>query len=185
MTGSGNNTYLVIGSDRSGVLIDAGVGHPLHQAELARALQAHDARLARVLVTHGHADHSSGAGQLASNYPGVRVQKFPSAEMDTDADIAWEPLHDGEEILIGDLAERILSMTNLRVTIASKQAPNDPIERRCPDLSRARALLGFEPRVGLDEGLRLTLAWYARSLELEPRDWGRLGLSTASSTEAS
>jgi UDP-glucuronate decarboxylase len=93
--------------------------------------------------------------------------------------------NDGEEILIGDLAERILSLANLRVTIAPTQAPNDPIERRCPDLSRARALLGFEPRVGLDEGLRLTLAWYARSLGLEPRNWGRLGLSTASSTEAS
>src|SRR5688572_20482367 len=102
MTGSGNNTYLVIGSDRSSVLIDAGVGHPQHQAELAGALDVHGARLARVLVTHGHADHSSGAGRLASNYPGVRFQKFPSAEMDTDSDIAWEPLRDGEEIPIGD-----------------------------------------------------------------------------------
>jgi endoribonuclease LACTB2 len=102
MTGSGNNTYLVIGSDRSSVLIDAGVGHARHQAELDKALDVHGARLARVLLTHGHADHSSGAGLLASNYPGVRVQKFPSVEMDTDADIAWEPLHDGEEIPIGD-----------------------------------------------------------------------------------
>ena len=102
MTGSGNNTYLVIGSDRSSVLIDAGVGHALHQAELARALDVHGARLARVLITHGHADHSSGAGQIAVNYPGVHVQKFPSAEMDSGADVAWEPLHDGEEIAVGD-----------------------------------------------------------------------------------
>jgi UDP-glucose 4-epimerase/UDP-glucuronate decarboxylase len=83
--------------------------------------------------------------------------------------------NDGEEILIGDLAERILALANLRVRIAPTEAANDPIERRCPDLSRARALLGFEPRVGLDEGLRLTLDWYARSLELHPPEPGRAG----------
>ena len=71
MTGSGNNTYLVIGSDRTSVLIDAGVGHPLHQAELAHALDVHGVRLTRVLLTHGHADHASGAGEIAAKYPGL------------------------------------------------------------------------------------------------------------------
>jgi UDP-glucose 4-epimerase/UDP-glucuronate decarboxylase len=68
--------------------------------------------------------------------------------------------NDREEVVIGDLAERILALANLRVDIAPKQAANDPIERRLPDLSRARSLLAFDPRVGLDEGLRLTLDWY-------------------------
>jgi glyoxylase-like metal-dependent hydrolase (beta-lactamase superfamily II) len=102
MTGSGNNTYLVIGSDRTSVLIDAGVGHPLHQAELAHALDVHGVRLTRVLLTHGHADHASGAGEIAAKYPGVRVQKFPSAEMDTELSAASEPLHDGQTIPVGD-----------------------------------------------------------------------------------
>ena len=102
MTGSGNNTYLVIGSDRSSVLIDAGVGHPLHLAELERALDLHGGRLARVLLTHGHGDHASGARHLIANYPGLRVQKFPAAEMDGDSDGGWEPLHDAEAIAIGD-----------------------------------------------------------------------------------
>lgn len=70
--------------------------------------------------------------------------------------------NDREEVLIGDLAERILALANLKVTIKREQAANDPIERRCPDLSRARALLDFEPRVLLDEGLKLTLTWYAK-----------------------
>jgi UDP-glucuronate decarboxylase len=72
--------------------------------------------------------------------------------------------NDLEEVVIRDLAERILALANLQVSIAPKQAANDPIERRCPDLNRARALLDFEPQVGLDEGLRLTLAWYAEEL---------------------
>jgi nucleoside-diphosphate-sugar epimerase len=72
--------------------------------------------------------------------------------------------NDREEVVIKDLAKRILALANLQVSIAPEQAANDPIERRCPDLTRARALLDFEPQVGLDEGLRLTLAWYAEEV---------------------
>jgi hypothetical protein len=57
------------------------------------------------------------------------------------------------------------------VEILAATAVNDPIERRCPDITRAREVLGFEPAVALDEGLDLTLAWYARQLgyaRLEP-----------------
>ena len=70
--------------------------------------------------------------------------------------------NDREETLIGDLAERILAIAGVRAEIKPEPAANDPIARRCPDLSRARALLEFEPQVSLDEGLRLTLAWYAK-----------------------
>jgi UDP-glucose 4-epimerase/UDP-glucuronate decarboxylase len=111
-------------------------------------------------------------------YVSDAVDATVAAMRETAADGATINIgNDAEEIEIGDLAERILALADLRVKIAPKQAANDPIERRCPDLSRARALLGFEPRVGLDEGLRLTLAWYAKSLRLEPRGLGRLGTS--------
>jgi nucleoside-diphosphate-sugar epimerase len=46
--------------------------------------------------------------------------------------------------------------------LAERDAPNDPVLRRCPDLTRARELLGYEPRVDLERGLDLTLSWYAR-----------------------
>jgi UDP-glucuronate decarboxylase len=39
--------------------------------------------------------------------------------------------------------------------------------RRCPDISKARAELGFEPIVDLDEGLRRLLVWYAGNREGE------------------
>jgi nucleoside-diphosphate-sugar epimerase len=35
---------------------------------------------------------------------------------------------------------------------------------RCPDISRARELLGWEPKVGLEEGLDATIAWLAAEL---------------------
>jgi nucleoside-diphosphate-sugar epimerase len=71
---------------------------------------------------------------------------------------------DREEIAIRELADRILVIAELNSAIAPETAANDPIERRCPDLTEARRLLGFEPRVSLDEGLRRTLAWYAKAL---------------------
>ena len=39
----------------------------------------------------------------------------------------------------------------------------DNPQRRCPDIGKARRELGFEPAVALDDGLRRTLRWYARS----------------------
>jgi UDP-glucuronate decarboxylase len=72
--------------------------------------------------------------------------------------------NDAEEVTIGDLASRVIERASLTVAIDPRPAANDPILRRCPDVSRARALLGYEPRVMLDEGLDRTLAWYAPRL---------------------
>jgi glyoxylase-like metal-dependent hydrolase (beta-lactamase superfamily II) len=102
LTGPGNNTYLLIGSDRQAVLIDAGVGDPRHLSAIDAELQRHEARLARVLVTHGHADHSSGAGALKAAHPGVRLQKLPWPGMDGPAAIIWEPIADGDRVPLGD-----------------------------------------------------------------------------------
>lgn len=70
--------------------------------------------------------------------------------------------NDEEEIEIGDLATRILEKTGREPDIRAKTAVNDPIKRRCPDVSKARRLLGYRPQITLDEGLNRTLAWYAR-----------------------
>jgi nucleoside-diphosphate-sugar epimerase len=40
----------------------------------------------------------------------------------------------------------------------------DNPNRRCPDISKGRAHLGYQPKVGLEEGLRRTLEWYAGNL---------------------
>jgi hydroxyacylglutathione hydrolase len=109
MTGSGNNTYLLVGSDRQAVLIDAGVGHPRHVSELDDQLARHAARLARVLVTHGHPDHARGASALRQAHPGVRLQKFRWPGMDGSADVAWDPIAHGDEIQVG---ERMLAVVH-------------------------------------------------------------------------
>jgi UDP-glucose 4-epimerase/UDP-glucuronate decarboxylase len=76
--------------------------------------------------------------------------------------------NDREEITIGDLAKRILERVGGDVRVQERPAVNDPIPRRCPDISRARELLGYEPRIDLDAGLTATLAWYEKWLSGSP-----------------
>jgi len=54
-------------------------------------------------------------------------------------------------------AERIRKLTGSRSEIVFEPLPQDDPKQRCPDISKARRLLGWEPKVNLEEGLRLTL----------------------------
>ncbi len=66
-----------------------------------------------------------------------------------------------EPVAIADLARRILARSGVAAEIDPQTAANDPILKRCPDITRARKTLGYEPKVTLDEGLDLTMAWYS------------------------
>lgn len=72
--------------------------------------------------------------------------------------------NDGTECSIGDLARMLLDVAGLTVAIEGRPAPNDPVDRRCPDISRARELLGYAPKVALADGLAATAAWYVDDL---------------------
>ena len=72
--------------------------------------------------------------------------------------------NDREEVAIGDLAQKIVTWTGKDLTLIPRTAAQDPIKRRCPDISRAKKLLDFAPLVNLAEGLDLTLNWYQEAL---------------------
>jgi len=65
-----------------------------------------------------------------------------------------------DEMTVLELAVKIKEMTGSASEIVHRPLPeNDPLQRR-PDISKARALLGWEPEVGLEEGLGNTIAWF-------------------------
>jgi dTDP-glucose 4,6-dehydratase len=64
------------------------------------------------------------------------------------------------EMTLLELAKRIVRLTGSASEIAFGPLPEDDPKIRQPDITRARTLLGWEPRVDLDEGLRLTIDWF-------------------------
>jgi len=69
-----------------------------------------------------------------------------------------------QEMTLLDLAKRILRLTGARSEIVFRSLPTDDPKIRQLDIGRARALLGWEPRVDVDEGLRLTIEWFRQRL---------------------
>ena len=70
------------------------------------------------------------------------------------------------EFTIAELAELVLDMTGSRSQTVHKPLPIDDPQRRRPDISRARELLGWDPKLSLQEGLTLTIPWFADRLHL-------------------
>jgi len=70
------------------------------------------------------------------------------------------------ELTIRQLAEKIIALTGSRSRIVSRPLPVDDPKVRQPDITRARTLLGWEPRVSLDEGLPKTLQYFKKKLGL-------------------
>ena len=64
-----------------------------------------------------------------------------------------------EEVTIGDLARRVGKHVGVELDIQPGDAPEGGTPRRCPNISKMRAL-GYQPAVSLDEGLERTVAWY-------------------------
>lgn len=84
------------------------------------------------------------------------------AMMESGHDGAVGPINLGNphEITVRQLAERIIDLTGSTSTLTFNPLPeNDPV-RRCPNIDRARSVLGWEPTVELDDGLRKTIAYF-------------------------
>ncbi len=68
------------------------------------------------------------------------------------------------ELTIRALAERIVALAGSKSRIVERPLPVDDPKVRQPDITRARTLLGWEPKVSLDEGLPRTLAYFRSKL---------------------
>jgi dTDP-glucose 4,6-dehydratase len=75
-----------------------------------------------------------------------------------------EPVNIGNphEMTIKEMAEVVIKATGSGSKIVYKPLPVDDPQIRQPDITLAKQLLGWQPRVGLEEGLKQTIAWFRR-----------------------
>jgi dTDP-glucose 4,6-dehydratase len=82
-----------------------------------------------------------------------------------------EPVNIGNplELTILEFAERIRKITGAKSTIVKNPLPVDDPKQRQPDITRARTILGWEPKVSLEDGLRETILWFKNHLDSPPK----------------
>lgn len=66
------------------------------------------------------------------------------------------------EYTVREVAGLILKLSGSSSGSSYKPLPEDDPKQRCPDISRAREVLGWEPRVPAEDGLKLTFEWFAK-----------------------
>ncbi|GAA4011585.1 SDR family oxidoreductase [Sphingomonas swuensis] len=68
------------------------------------------------------------------------------------------------ELTVSDLVERVLRLTDSDSRIVEQPLPEDDPRRRKPDIGHAKALLGWSPKVSLEDGLKATIPYFAAQL---------------------
>ncbi|WP_066951862.1 UDP-glucuronic acid decarboxylase family protein [Streptomyces lushanensis] len=144
-----------------------------------------DVRLGRIFNTYGPRMHEND-GRVVSNFTvqalrgepltiygdGSQTRSFCYVDdlveaivrlMATDTDTGAEPVNLGnpQETTVERIAREIKRLTGSSSQLAFHPLPEDDPTRRRPDISRACALLGWEPKIDLEEGLRRTIAHFA------------------------
>ncbi|MCK4417017.1 MAG: SDR family oxidoreductase [Candidatus Latescibacteria bacterium] len=68
-----------------------------------------------------------------------------------------------QEMTVSEMAKTILRLTNSNSKIVFNPLPEDDPKVRQPDISKAKRLLGWEPKVSIAEGLNRTIHWFQQS----------------------
>jgi len=144
-----------------------------------------DTRIVRIFNCHGPRMRLNDgraipafATQALTNQPvtvfgdGSQTRSFQY--IDDLVDGVWRLMHapvndpvnigNPQEMTLLDLAKRIIRLAGSRSEIVFRPLPVDDPKVRQPDITRARTLLGWEPRIDADEGLKLTLEWFRERL---------------------
>jgi dTDP-glucose 4,6-dehydratase len=69
------------------------------------------------------------------------------------------------EFTILECAQKVLAVTGSKSNIRYEPLPQDDPKQRCPDIGKARRLLGWEPKITLETGLRMSLEYFREALQ--------------------
>jgi dTDP-glucose 4,6-dehydratase len=80
--------------------------------------------------------------------------------------VEHEPVNIGNptEFTILECARKVIATTGSKSQIKFEALPQDDPKQRCPDISKAKRLLGWEPKVELESGLKLSLEYFRRAV---------------------
>ena len=147
-----------------------------------------DIRIIRIFNTYGPRMHPHD-GRVVSNFivqalrgepitiygDGSQTRSFCFVDdliagmlrlMDYEGEDAHLPVNAGNpvETPIGTLAETVVALTGSSSGVEYRPLPSDDPKQRCPDIARATAMLDWEPRVALEDGLRQTIDYFRSTL---------------------
>jgi dTDP-glucose 4,6-dehydratase len=92
--------------------------------------------------------------------------------------LAWSQVHEPvnignpDEFTIMECARLVLKVTGSKSPIEHKPLPEDDPRQRCPDITRAKQLLGWQPTINLESGLNLSLDYFRQAVAVEGTDAG-------------
>jgi dTDP-glucose 4,6-dehydratase len=140
-----------------------------------------DTRIARIFNTYGPRMQVND-GRVIPNFmrqalrdepltiygDGTQTRSFCyiSDEIEGLLRLAWaaehEPVNIGNpgEFTVPECAQKVLTVTGSNSELRFEALPEDDPRQRRPDISKARALLGWEPKIDLETGLRLSLEYF-------------------------
>jgi len=72
-----------------------------------------------------------------------------------------------DEFTILECARRVIAVTGSKSQIRYDKLPQDDPKQRCPDITKAKTLLGWEPKINLDIGLRMSLDYFRDAVAVE------------------
>ncbi|HMF92084.1 MAG TPA: UDP-glucuronic acid decarboxylase family protein [Candidatus Angelobacter sp.] len=147
-----------------------------------------DTRILRIFNTYGPRLQLND-GRVISNFmkqalrgepltvygQGTQTRSFcyVSDEVDGILRLAWSDIHDPvnignpDEFTILECAKMVLKVTGSKSTITYQPLPQDDPQQRRPDISKARELLGWQPKINLEAGLRLSIPYFQEVIALE------------------
>ena len=145
-----------------------------------------DTRIARIFNTYG-TNMSEDDGRVVTNfltqlYRGEPLTVYGNGEqtrcfcyIDDLLDGIWKlsnvdremidgPINFGNpfEITIKELVVIIESLTQLKANVVYLELPKDDPQKRCPDISKAKSILNWEPKISLKDGLRKMIDRYRK-----------------------
>lgn len=144
-----------------------------------------DTRIARIFNTYGPRMRPHD-GRVVSNFvvqalegkaltiygKGEQTRSFCYVEDEVDGLVKLlmapdtEEIHgpvnigDPQELTVAEIARKILDLTSSASSIVFQSLPEDDPKVRRPDITRARQLLGWSPRISLEEGLQRTITYF-------------------------